>query len=341
MCEPSTARLVQSLLQLSATQARGRVAAAEELGPRRELTGAPLPPLFPVVAAAQAAGTICERRARAITQAVGNLPAVVQFRHAEAVEAFLVEQAPGFDACALAGIARRLSDTLDPDGTLTEAADHHRRRQVRLRARPDGSGELSGHLTASCLAHLQAILDPLAAPSPAADGRADPRSAGQRQHDAVEAVARRLLRSDTLPTSGGTPATVLLTMTISDLQSRTGYATTGHGGLIDLPTALRMATEACVIPVFMNDTGGIIASGRGRRTASPSQRHALAARDGGCTFPSCTTPPEWCDVHHLRNWATGGNTDLTNLALLCGYHHDHHRQTGWECHMIDRVPTLD
>ncbi len=338
LCEPSTARLLQSLLQLSAAQARGRVAAADELGPRRELSGAPLPPLFPAVAAAQATGSICERRARVITETVGNLPTAIQFRHAESVEAFLVEQAASFDACALAGIARRLNDTLDPDGTLTEDADHDRRREVRLRARPDGSGELTGHLTPSCLAYLQAILDPLAAPTPAADGRADPRAAGQRQHDALEAVARRLLRSDTLPTSGGTPATVLLTMTMTDLQSRTGYATTGHGGLIDLPTALRMASEARVIPVFMNDTGGIMAYGRGRRTASPSQRLALAARDGGCCFPGCTAPPQWCEVHHLRDWAVGGSTDISQMVLLCGYQHDHHRQAGWECQMIDGVP---
>ncbi|MCU1370814.1 MAG: hypothetical protein JWO77_2008, partial [Ilumatobacteraceae bacterium] len=32
--------------------------------------------------------------------------------------------------------------------------------------------------------------------------------------------------------------------------------------------------------------------------------------------------------HHIRRWRNGGNTDLTNLALLCPHHHRliHH---GW------------
>jgi hypothetical protein len=58
---------------------------------------------------------------------------------------------------------------------------------------------------------------------------------------------------------------------------------------------------------------------------------ALTARDGGCSFPGCTHPPQWCDRHHIVDWILGGNTDLNNLTLLCRYHHTHFLQKGWTC----------
>ncbi len=78
-------------------------------------------------------------------------------------------------------------------------------------------------------AKLQAVLGPLAKPRVNTDRSArtggwskspDERHHGQRMHDALEDVCDRLLRSDTLPDSGGTPATVIITIDIEDLLDR-------------------------------------------------------------------------------------------------------------------------
>jgi hypothetical protein len=70
--------------------------------------------------------------------------------------------------------------------------------------------------------------------------------------------------------------------------------------------------------------------GRKRRTVSPAQCIALVARDGGCTFPACDRPAEWCAGHHLRHWTTeNGPTDLDNLILACNRHHDAAHHDGW------------
>jgi hypothetical protein len=42
---------------------------------------------------------------------------------------------------------------------------------------------------------------------------------------------------------------------------------------------------------------------------------ALIAREGGCSFPGCGHPPQWCDRHHIIDWIDGGPTDLENLKL--------------------------
>lgn len=78
---------------------------------------------------------------------------------------------------------------------------------------------------------------------------------------------------------------------------------------------------------------------RHRRLASRGQTIALCARDGGCSFPGCDRPPEWCERHHIIDWADGGETNLDNLTLLCSYHHHQFAARGWTCRINgDRLP---
>src|SRR6185436_12823419 len=64
------------------------------------------------------------------------------------------------------------------------------------------------------------------------------------------------------------------------------------------------------------DAGGVLSYGLRRRVASIGQRRALAARDRGCSFPTCDRPPDWCESHHVTPWVDGGPTDLDNLTLF-------------------------
>jgi hypothetical protein len=115
-----------------------------------------------------------------------------------------------------------------------------------------------------------------------------------------------------------------------------GYLASGQS--ISASALLHMACDAQIVPVVFSDTGGVLAYGRERRLASVGQRLALAARDGGCSFPGCDRPPAWTEVHHVIEWITGGPTDLDNLTLLCGHHHRSFERAGWRVHMRDGVP---
>jgi len=337
LCVRDTRTLLRDVLRLSPREAKQRARAAVDLGPRRTVTGEPLGPLFPEVAAAQAAGTISSDHARVVIHAVEKLPAPIEAEHGPAVEARLVTEAARFDPETLAKLARRIGDLLDPDGTLADDAEHDRRRTARLVANRDGSGELHARLTPGALAQWQAVLDPLAAPRPSDADGPDTRTPGQRMHDALADAAQRLLASDTLPVTGGTPATVLVTMTLDQLETRTGLVTTSRGGALSVTDALRIAGEATVVPVVI-DREGVLGYGRARRIATAAQRDALAARDRGCCFPGCDAPPGWTQVHHVVEWIYGGTTDLDNLCLLCGYHHREFERRGWQVTMQDGRP---
>jgi hypothetical protein len=95
-----------------------------------------------------------------------------------------------------------------------------------------------------------------------------------------------------------------------------GLAYLASGQAISASALLHLACDAQIVPVIFSDTGGILAYGRERRLASVGQRLALAARDGGCSFPGCDRPPAWTEVHHVIEWITAGTTDLDNMTLL-------------------------
>src|SRR5437762_2680948 len=60
---------------------------------------------------------------------------------------------------------------------------------------------------------------------------------------------------------------------------------------------------------------------------------ALHHRDRGCRFPGCGL--RFGQGHHIRHWAQGGPTTLSNLALLC---RRHHRAVHEEGYQLDRQP---
>jgi hypothetical protein len=66
--------------------------------------------------------------------------------------------------------------------------------------------------------------------------------------------------------------------------------------------------------------GRPLSVGRRTRSVSPALRRALESRDRGCRFPGCERR-RFLHAHHIRHWARGGRTDLSNLLQLCGFHH--------------------
>ncbi|OYN79162.1 HNH endonuclease signature motif containing protein [Mycolicibacterium sphagni] len=77
--------------------------------------------------------------------------------------------------------------------------------------------------------------------------------------------------------------------------------------------------------VWFERDGQPIGAGRTTRTISRRLRRALEHRDSMCAVPGCGAT-RGLHAHHIIHWEDGGPTELSNLVLLCPYHHRaHHR----------------
>ena len=110
----------------------------------------------------------------------------------------------------------------------------------------------------------------------------------------------------------------------------------GGVGRSDLPleTVRRLGCDGNLIALVDDDRGRPLALGRKRRVVSPALKKTLLARDRGCTFPGCHRT-HYVDAHHLEHWSNGGKTELSNLTLLCSYHHHLLHEGGFSIRRLD------
>jgi hypothetical protein len=342
----STGAMLRQLLRIGSVEAAHRVDAATDLGPRQAVNGEVLPALFARTAAACAAGEISASHARAITTTIAKLPLEVQAEKDLETEQFLLEQARIFSPETLGRVTRKLIDTCDPDGTLTEE-DHRRRiRCFEVYPRKDGSSRVHGELDALTTEALLSVLDATAKPRPATDGTPDRRTAGQRNHDGLYDTLILALQTEKLPPVNGVSTTILLTMTEEQLYHRLngcdgqaeGLVTTGHGAQISLTEALKQASDARVIPIVFGKAKEILAYGTSHRIFNENQRLVMIARDGGCSFPGCDRPPQWTEAHHAPEWILTHRTRVDEGTMVCGFHHREHERLGWQTVMLNGIP---
>jgi hypothetical protein len=146
------------------------------------------------------------------------------------------------------------------------------------------------------------------------------RSTGQRTADGLVEICRLARAARAAATSNAEP-TVIVSIPLSDLISGLGDDTAFGGGPVSAETARRLACEGGLIPAVLGAEGQILDLGRRTRLATPSQRLALLTHYGGCAVPSCDAAFEWCHMHHIDHWESGGATALTNLIPVCTRHH--------------------
>jgi hypothetical protein len=293
------ARLVSAALLVSPGEARARVAAAEALCPRRTLTREELPPRYPATAAGVRAGQISLPAARTVMDTMVQIPVSVHPEEAAQAEQALAGYAQQFEPRALAGIGRRVLAHLNPDGQPPADPRPHPGPELLLRPDRNGMTRLDGRLDAEGAAVVRTVLDSLNQRRPPDESGPDTRTLARRNADALVEACSRLLDDAALPTSGGQRPHLVVTMGLGTLRDGIGAATLEYGDLVDAETARRLACDASVIPVVLGGDSQPLDVGQARRVATRAQRVALIARDGGCAFPGCDTPPARCTAHHI------------------------------------------
>ncbi|WP_067562660.1 HNH endonuclease signature motif containing protein [Nocardia acidivorans] len=350
----SPALYLEQSLRLSRADACRRVRVADKLAVRR-LPGQVLEPELPVVAQAHRAGEISADHVTRILQTMDRLPGSLDIEKREAAEVYLAEYASTGWPDDVRKLGEDILRRVDPDGKLCHDTDRQRMRGLTIGTqRVDGMSALIGEITPELRAVFEPLLAKLARPgmcnpedpeSPRttaesadrerleAAAQRDTRTAAQRNHDALLAFLRYEADPAILGTHRGLPVGTLLTMSLTDLENRSGVATTATGGTLSIGEAVQLAANSTPYLAVFDDAGMPLHLGRGNnRLANKAQRLALVAAEKGCTRPNCTAPATLSAVHHVTEWSKGGRTDIENLTLACDSCHAliHDGPGGWK-----------
>jgi hypothetical protein len=297
---------------------------------------------LPVASQALRDGTVNTEQAQVISAAVARVPGEVR----AAAEKQLVEEARVFGPQDLGRLGQRIVEVVAPEvaerQAQTELARADERaydgRQLRV-SEVTGTSmvRLTGWLDREGAAHVRAALDPLTAPCPTEEGP-DPRRPEQRRADALVEVCRLANACGELPDNGGDRPQVVVTVDFENLRARVAAGMLDDGALVGPATVRRLACDAAIIPAVLDGAGQVLDVGRERRLFTGALRRVLVLRDKGCAFPACDRPARWCDGHHVRHWADGGETRADNGVLLCGHHHRLVHQGDWELRIVAGFP---
>jgi hypothetical protein len=207
---------------------------------------------------------------------------------------------------------------VDRPGVVLDAEDQLRRRYHDVTRQSNGmvTGKYSLP-TVEGDAFLTAI-DALM-PPPADD---DERTTAQRRADALGDLARGFLDGSETPMVGGERPHINIHVDLAGLTGQPGgMHETGDGFVLDPFAVAQIVCDASVSRIVFGPNSEVLDVGRKTRVIPAALRRAVIARDRHCVVRGCKHPARWCDVHHLISWADGGETVITNLCLLCRYHH--------------------
>jgi uncharacterized protein DUF222/HNH endonuclease len=215
---------------------------------------------------------------------------------------------------ALKHTSRGLHVYRDEDGMVT----------IRGRLEPEVGALLVQALTAAREALYQKV-----------GVSAETSTMAQRQADALALLAETALHHGIDPGAPGERYQVVVHVDAPALADphQPGQSVLEDGEHVSAETSRRLACDANRVVMQHARDGRVVEVAARTRTIPPALRRALHHRDRGCRFPGCGV--RFGQGHHIRHWAQGGPTMLSNLALLC---RRHHRAIHEEGYRVDREP---
>lgn len=370
---------VATIAGITEKAARERLCVAAGITPDHSISGAPMPATHPEVGRALGAGELGLDAAVLVVRELDAVVSRVPGDELAAVERVMVCLATGNDPASghpilpvsvdrLSTEIRQLSATIDPDGARPREERAQRRRAFRLGTQDaDGLIPVSGRLVPEVGSLLAGMMEAhrrsprfvdvtdealmIDAEGDAASLRGtslgDPRTPDQRRHDALAEILIAASASEGAPRLDGQPVTVVVTVTESDLTAPDAL----DGDPIGVMSGSRFPVSRAQVERFvdaggsrtvtLDGTGAVVGISSIQRCFTPTQRLAIAARDGHrCLAPGCTSPHFSLQVHHVIPDRHGGPTTTDNGILLCYWHHRRVDDGPWEYRMWGGLPEI-
>ena len=283
---------------------------------------------LPLLAEAVARGELSYAKVRALTRVA-----------TPETEARLLAVGRAGTACHVERIVRGWR-RVDRQAEAREAARQHAGRALHVYQVEDGTvvvrGRLAPEVGALLLRALEAARETLyqrarvtGVPAPADPAMERPTRA-QQQADALALLAETALHHELDPGAPGERYQVVVhvdAVVLAD-PAQPGQSVMEEGSHVPAETSRRLACDASRVVMRHDEDGRVMEVGARTRTIPPALRRALHHRDRSCRFPGCGVRVG--QGHHVRHWAQGGPTTLTNLVLLCRRHHRAVHEDGYQ-----------
>ena len=235
---------------------------------------------------------------------------------------------------------------VDRKAEARESARQHKSRALQVYQDDDGMMVVRGRLAPEVGALLVRALDAARETLYQQARRADPPAKwnhpqmdaptpGQQRADALALLAESALHQGLDPGTPGERYQVVVHVDAAVLADpdHPGQSVLEDGPRVSAETSRRLACDASRVVMTHDADGRLVEVGARTRTIPRALRRALHARDRGCRFPGCGI--RFGQGHHVRHWAQGGPTTLSNLAMLC---RRHHRAVHEEGYQVERLP---
>src|SRR5437773_2733356 len=216
-----------------------------------------------------------------------------------------------------------------------EEARRHQSRALHVYQDEDGMVILRGRLAPEVGAVLVQALAAAREALYQGDGSGEPPTMAQQQADALALVAETALHHGIDPGAPGERYQVVVHVDAPALADpdQLGQSVLEDGAHVSAETSRRLACDASRVVMRHGLDDRVVEVAVRTRTIPPALRRALHHRDHGCRFPGCGR--RFGQGHHIRHWAQGGPTTLSNLALLCRRHHRAVHEEGFQ---VERQP---
>jgi hypothetical protein len=280
--------------------------------------------LFPDTLGALQAGSVQTIQVRALIEATTGLSE----ESARVVEAIVLPRMGGQNPAATCKALTRAVLKADPQAAEQRRAHAVRERRVERYAQPDGMATLAATLPAEQAVHAMNVID--------AHARAakDERTLDQRRADAFyHLVTGNLTQRPAAVVNVTVPLDTLLGIGHEPGELEGYGALTAH-------TARELAAEADSVwrrLLTAPTTGLVVKTDPHTYRPTAEVRRHVSARDGHCSFPTCSMPASKTDLDHIvpfnhKNPAHGGPTTPDNLQPLCRRHHRLKTHANWTVH---------
>ena len=227
---------------------------------------------------------------------------------------------------------------IDRQAEVQDAARRHANRAIHVHQEDDGTvivrGRLDPEAGAVLLRALEAARETLyqqrrqrsfrereATEADLTDPMTEPPAFPQQQADALVLVAESALAHGMDPGAAAERYQVVVHVDAAVLADadQPGQSVLDDGVGVSAETSQRLACDASRVLMRHDADGHVTEVSARTRAIPPALRRALQHRDRSCRFPACHVRAT--QGHHIRHWAAGGPTTLSNLVLLCRRHH--------------------